>query len=120
MKLSKSIQLAHLLSGSIRDIYCQAISNHLTHDWILNKLKVRVFTDKEYMKAPKWVHNYLSGYKAALLDHLLEEHLHTGRMYKGVLYEKWDDMTEELKEMVRKDMDSVPMATYWNDSMDPF
>ncbi len=116
MKLDRSIDIKMELQTRVQDLVSSAKCFHLTHSELTDRY-LKLF--ERYPKdLPTHVRSYISGYYSALVDSLYHVHLTHGFEWNGIVYEKWDSMPEDLKEVIRKDCDNVPHGHYWKDTLD--
>jgi hypothetical protein len=88
------------------------------HSYILDRYQAAIGA---YSKLPRWVTQYVRGYRDALINNLYRTDLFHAYEWKGELYEKWDSMPEEMKAHIRSTpTDDLIHGHYWKGSKSAF
>ena len=111
MRLKRSIAIQQQLTTNIGDLFSRARSYGLSSSEMSTRLSAMF---ERYPKLPRHVKEYVRGYYFALWNNLYRTDLIHGYMWKGLLFSKWDEMPEELKEHIRSNpTDKLECGHYW-------
>lgn len=114
MKQKRAIKIQRELLRNLVDLYTCGSMFHYTSEQ-LNEKFAELF--KRYpADLPGYVREYIRGYRHALDDNLYRYHLVHGFEHNGRVFCKWDDMPEEIKELVK--LDKLQNGHYWKDTLE--
>lgn len=90
-----------ILKQRIVRLYRQKALEHWPRERFLQALNERVYRQKEYKTLPEYRKSYLRGYMDCLHDTHWQNHLYTGYVWKGKVYQRWNTFPKALKDAVR-------------------